>query len=209
MLVKGAIDRKVLWKLKDAMFRFRISNRFDSWQDSRSLACKLPKWCEGINTQSHYIARSYGKTCVGLRLSDFPVILCLSFVSDSPWARHVNFGYWYHLGRIILILIFWLGICPQSQKMGDSSAAAVAFHLCRSCCINARRSPSENINVSFCVLHIHWHAIETSECDIYAKILQKSWQSLLKFWECPKVCKVLMRLIYAIEAQNLAKIYAK
>ena len=33
--------------------------------------------------------------------------------------------------------------------MGDSSAAAVAFHLCRSYCINARRSPRENINVRF------------------------------------------------------------
>ena len=126
-----------------------FSNSFDSWQNSRSLPCKLPKWCEGINTQSHYIARFYGKTCVGLRLSNFPVILCLSFVSDSPWGRHVYFGYWCHLGRIILILKFWLGICPQSQKMGDSSAAAVAFHLCRSYCINAWRSPSENINVRF------------------------------------------------------------
>ena len=33
--------------------------------------------------------------------------------------------------------------------MGDSNAAAVAFHLCWSYCINARRSPRENINVRF------------------------------------------------------------
>ena len=33
--------------------------------------------------------------------------------------------------------------------MGDSSAAVVAFHLCRPYCINARRLPRENINVSF------------------------------------------------------------
>ena len=33
--------------------------------------------------------------------------------------------------------------------MGDSSAAAVAFHLCRSYCINAKGSPRENINVRF------------------------------------------------------------
>ena len=44
---------------------------------------------------------------------------------------------------------FWLGICPRSQKMGDNSAAVVAFHLCRSYCINARRSPRENIYVRF------------------------------------------------------------
>ena len=24
---------------------------------------------------------------------------------------------------------FWLGLCPWSQEMGDSSAAVVAFHL--------------------------------------------------------------------------------
>ena len=24
---------------------------------------------------------------------------------------------------------FWLGMCPWSQKMGDNSAAVVAFHL--------------------------------------------------------------------------------
>ena len=33
--------------------------------------------------------------------------------------------------------------------MGDSSAAVVAFHLCRPYCINARRTPRENINVRF------------------------------------------------------------
>ena len=33
--------------------------------------------------------------------------------------------------------------------MGDSSAAAVAFHLYLSYCINARWSPRENINVRF------------------------------------------------------------
>ena len=41
---------------------------------------------------------------------------------------------------------FLLGIC---QKMGDSSAAVATFHLCRSYCINARRSPGETINVRF------------------------------------------------------------
>ena len=33
--------------------------------------------------------------------------------------------------------------------MGDSSAAAVAFHLCRAYCINERRTPRVNINVRF------------------------------------------------------------
>ena len=33
--------------------------------------------------------------------------------------------------------------------MGDSSAAAVAFHLCQSYNINPKRSPRENINVRF------------------------------------------------------------
>ena len=33
--------------------------------------------------------------------------------------------------------------------MGNSSAAVVAFHLCRPYCINTRRSPGENINVRF------------------------------------------------------------
>ena len=36
---------------------------------------------------------------------------------------------------------FWLGICPWRQKIGDSSAAVVAFHLCRPYCINTRQSP--------------------------------------------------------------------
>ena len=44
---------------------------------------------------------------------------------------------------------FWLSICPWSQKMGDSSAVVVAFHLCRSYCINAWWSPRENINARF------------------------------------------------------------
>ena len=35
---------------------------------------------------------------------------------------------------------FWLGMCPWSQKMGDSSAAVVAFRLCQPYCINARWS---------------------------------------------------------------------
>ena len=33
--------------------------------------------------------------------------------------------------------------------MGDSSAVVVAFHLCRPYCINARRSPRENMNIWF------------------------------------------------------------
>ena len=44
---------------------------------------------------------------------------------------------------------FWLGMCPWSQIMGDSSAAVVAFYLCRPYCINARWPPGENVNVSF------------------------------------------------------------
>ena len=33
--------------------------------------------------------------------------------------------------------------------MGDSSAAAVAFHVCQSYCLNARWLPKEDINVRF------------------------------------------------------------
>ena len=44
---------------------------------------------------------------------------------------------------------FWLGISPLSMKMGDSSSAVVAFNLCWSYCINARRPPRENSNVKF------------------------------------------------------------
>ena len=46
---------------------------------------------------------------------------------------------------------FWLGMCPWSKKMGDSSAAVVAFHLCRPYCINARWPPRKNFNVRFSI----------------------------------------------------------
>ena len=41
---------------------------------------------------------------------------------------------------------FWLGMCPWSHKMGDNSAAVVAFHLCRPYCINARWWPGKYFN---------------------------------------------------------------
>ena len=119
---------------------------------------------------------------------------------------------------------FCLGIYPRSQKIGDSSATAVAFHLCRSY-INARRSPRENINVRFSLNisqlwggrqlnsyhldHYGWAqhmwalkvTIQTSWYDIYMEEL--CW-NVLSFWDCLKVCKTTIPLIFAVEAQHLA-----
>ena len=46
---------------------------------------------------------------------------------------------------------FWLGMCPWNQKMGDSSATIVAFHLCQPYCINAKWLPGKNFNVRFSI----------------------------------------------------------
>ena len=46
---------------------------------------------------------------------------------------------------------FWLGMYPWSPKMGDSSAAVVAFHLCQPFCINARWPLGKNFNVRFSI----------------------------------------------------------
>ena len=46
---------------------------------------------------------------------------------------------------------FWLGMCPWSQKMGDRSAAVVAFHLCQPYCINARWRLGKKFNVRFSI----------------------------------------------------------
>ena len=46
---------------------------------------------------------------------------------------------------------FWLDMCPLSQKMGDSSAAVVAFHLCWLHCINGRWPPEKKFNVRFSI----------------------------------------------------------
>ena len=53
--------------------------------------------------------------------------------------------------------------------------------------------------------------------DMQQKLLSviykiKYYRILVKIcfnFECPKVCKMLMRLVYVIEAQNLAKICTK
>ena len=72
--------------------------------------------------------------------------------------------------------------------MGDNSAAAVAFHLCRSYCINARRSPRENINVKFSFERIRFIWITMDEHNIGGhfklqyKLLNANFNTILPYF---------------------------
>ena len=89
------------------------------------------------------------------------------YASNTKWSMSQTPKFWLSVPSWVnnSHSDFWLGICPRSQKMGDSSAVAVAFHLCRSYCINAMRSPRENINVRFSLnISQLWGGIQFNSC---------------------------------------------
>ena len=74
--------------------------------------------------------------------------------------------------------------------------------------------------VCFCVLHTHTYIYIVMQQTLFSVIYKLNYCELqphliiykLKFcfnFECPKVCEVLMHLMYAIETQNLAKLCTK
>ena len=123
---------------------------------------------------------------------------------------------------------FWLGMCPWSQKMGDSSAAVVAFHLCQPYCINARW-PLRKISMwgfqlitQKCVLVdnwicVIWITVDHSNISEQLKIQYQLLNGMCKlkygriglnwvsFRDCLKICKMLMHLMFTVEAPNLAQ----
>ena len=57
----------------------------------------------------------------------------------------------YHIGWIILMVIFLLSICPWSQKMGDSSTAVVSFSPLSAISYKCNVATGKKVNVRFSI----------------------------------------------------------